>query len=90
MNNSPQIQEDWKKRYDSLQLAFQKLMVRKMELERTNEILEKKNAQLIKSAQVSGGVTGEHLQKQASEINEMGEEIGRLRAILREHNINVD
>lgn len=81
---------DWKIRYDSLQLAFQKLLVHKMELERTNVILEKRNAQLIKSIQVSGEVTGNHFQKQATEINTMGEEIGRLRSILRENEIQVE
>ena len=83
-------QEDWKKRYDSLNMAYQKLSIRKLELERTNDILEQRNKQLIKSAQISGNITNDHFQKQADEINKMGEEINRLRAILRENEIHVE
>lgn len=83
-------QEDWKKRYDSLNMAYQKLSIRKLELERTNDILERRNKQLILSAQVSGNITNDHFQKQADEINKMGEEINRLRAILRENEIHVE
>lgn len=42
------------------------------------------------ATEISGNITGEHFQKQAADINDMGVEIGKLKTILRENNITVE
>jgi hypothetical protein len=88
--NKEQEQQDWKKRYDSLQHSFQKLLSDKYRLEEENLKLENRNKQLIISAQTGAMVTQKQFQSQGDEITSMGEEIGRLRTLLREHNIKAD
>jgi hypothetical protein len=85
-----QEQQDWKKRYDSLQHSFQKLLSDKLRLENENLILENRNKQLIISAKTSAEIVQRQFQGQGIEITKMGEEINRLRAILRENNIKAD
>ena len=75
-----------KSRYDSISEAVTKMSLRAVELEKQNNLVEKRNVQLISTIQQSDTIINQKLSENNRTITEMGVEIQRLRDLIKEQN----
>lgn len=77
-------------RYLSLSDSVTKMLREINELKEQNRLVESKNKSLLMSSRTSDTVISQNLNDTNKTINQMGEEINRLRNLCKKNNINVD
>jgi len=77
-------------RYISLSDSITKMLTEINDLKEQNRLVEEKNKSLLMSSRTSDTVISQNLNNNNKTINQMGEEINRLRNLCKKNNINVD